>query len=369
MEENQKPQEAGYFVKFYSKVMKFRALVFQALDLLLTLQAGVRGPRTSKIFGHPDYSGGPMTKYGQLQAACAKRGEPYSTVICLSALKIPLVFLRLLKKFGARITVNQNGVYYPLWCPEGFARENNYLRKLNCLADKSFFQSVFSVESYRKWVGDPPSAHSLLYNAVNRKIFFPDWQRSAESAQLRVLVFLDFRESSRELWLHATSLILGLSLPEVRWVLVGKKEDAELWALLRQKLAGREVEWHTSPTPGELPGIIRGCDVALHFVFNDVCPNKVLECLASGVFVICSSAGGTKELVEKGGGEVISVKEGYQSREYPTTQEVQESLARFQARSEYFRREAFQASEAFDLGDWIKLMTAQDEDDILRKPS
>jgi glycosyltransferase involved in cell wall biosynthesis len=43
----------------------------------------------------------------------------------------------------------------------------------------------------------------------------------------------------------------------------------------------------------------------LHLAWLDHCPNVVVEALAQGCPVICSSEGGTRELVERAGGIVV----------------------------------------------------------------
>jgi glycosyltransferase involved in cell wall biosynthesis len=112
-----------------------------------------------------------------------------------------------------------------------------------------------------------------------------------------------------------------------------------------------------SPVSPATEQTIRGCDASLHFVFNDVCPNKVLECLASGVHVICSSAGGAKELVAQGGGEVLPVTEGYEAASYPDPSAVKSALERAARDRAVFRKAAREASVRFDLSAWTRAMT------------
>jgi glycosyltransferase involved in cell wall biosynthesis len=327
--------------------------VLETWDLWRRLEPGNPACR---VFGSPSFGGGPGTKREQLRASCAGTGEAYGTLICLSAVRVPLFALRLLRQRGARVVVNQNGVYYPLWSAD-FERRNGYLRALNELADHSFFQSEFALESYRRWVGEPPASHSLLYNGVDRAIFRPDFARASNGACPRVLVFVDFRESTRDIWLHCAAI--APSVGDAEWVLVGRAESPALVSEVRARFEGLRAEFH--PDPGaRVPELARGVDVALHFVYNDVCPNKVLECLASGVHVICSSAGGAKELVRGGGGETLRVPEGYDRRAYPTVADVRGALDRFRADPERLRRAAFEASAAFDLAGWLRAMTGDD---------
>lgn len=341
----------------WKRFTQYLRLVFQLFELLVTLRPAKRGARSCKVFGRPSHAGGPQTKYAQLQRACAGRWETYSTLICLSAVRVPLPALRLFKSLGARVTVNQNGVYYPSWYPAGWEQKNAYLRGLNQLADHTFFQSEFSVDSYRRWVGEPPGNRSILYNAVDREFFHEDREGPKRMVRPRVLVFLDFREINRAAWSYFSGL--ANEATDLEWVWMGREETSAIVSELRAVPSGKRAEWVLSPSAEMVAKTIRSCDVALHFVYNDVCPNKVLECLASGVYVICSSAGGTKELVTGGGGEVLQVKDGYGAPEFPESAIVLASLKRATEDAYQKRIEARGASARFDLGDWVKLMTGR----------
>lgn len=54
-------------------------------------------------------------------------------------------------------------------------------------------------------------------------------------------------------------------------------------------------------------------DWMIHLAFLDHCPNVVVECLSQGTPVICSSEGGTRELVN-GFGIIVPEKQGYMNQ-------------------------------------------------------
>jgi glycosyltransferase involved in cell wall biosynthesis len=340
-----------------ARFLSWIAMAIECADLLVTLRPSSRGAGTHKIFGRPGYGGGPRTKHNQLARSGAARGRPYSTLICLSAVRVPLFLLRILRFLGARIVVNQNGVYYPFWFKGNHEERNAFLAGLNAAASHSFFQSEFSVESWKRWVGPLPGSFSILPNGVDRDFFRPDHERATNASRLRCLVFLDFKESNRLLWQYFSGLVRKLDGEQ--WVFVGRADSPELVSQVRAALVDVPVEWVLSPAPGELAKALRSCDVSFHFVYNDVCPNKVLECLASGVFVLCSSAGGAKELVRDGGGIVLQVKEGYEVADFPVIEAVEEALVHVRAKGGSMRSEARRASEKFDLGAWTKAMTGE----------
>lgn len=65
-----------------------------------------------------------------------------------------------------------------------------------------------------------------------------------------------------------------------------------------------------SVPPDHLPNIYRSADAMIHLAWLDWCPNTVVEGLCCGLPVLCSSNGGTKELV-KNNGVVIQIEKDY----------------------------------------------------------
>lgn len=57
--------------------------------------------------------------------------------------------------------------------------------------------------------------------------------------------------------------------------------------------------------PVDLPDWYRTADVYLFLSWLDWCPNSVVEALASGLPVVCSNQGGTRELVERANGGIV----------------------------------------------------------------
>jgi glycosyltransferase involved in cell wall biosynthesis len=60
----------------------------------------------------------------------------------------------------------------------------------------------------------------------------------------------------------------------------------------------------------ELPKYYKMADAMIHLCWLDCCPNSVIEGLASGLPVLCSHNGGTKELV-KDDGIIIQIEDDY----------------------------------------------------------
>jgi len=50
----------------------------------------------------------------------------------------------------------------------------------------------------------------------------------------------------------------------------------------------------------DLASLYRLCDAMIHITYLDACPNSVVESIVAGCPVICTSEGGTSELVREG---------------------------------------------------------------------
>jgi len=345
---------------------KVGAGLAELLDLWLTAER-FQGASSVKVYsqGARLRFGGPETKKNQLKGREAPRGQVYNTLIVLSAVRAPLWVLWILKVKGVRIVVNQNGVYFPRWWPRGWRARNRYLKRLNALADRTVFQSAFAWESYRQWVGSSPRGSEICHNGVDLKRFHPR-DLASHSDIVRVLVFLDVHAHSRELWRHLIQVWIAIAQKPIAqrlsWRLMGRIGDEPIDVDLAREIEqsagdalGERVEYCWNPGGNELPLKLREMDLALHLVHNDVCPNKVLECVASGVHVIVGSAGGARELIGEAG-QVLDVAAGYDSVSYPDSEAILRAIEIYEEARDVWRTKALLRAKEFDLERWLERM-------------
>ncbi|MEW6055136.1 MAG: hypothetical protein AB1540_00860 [Bdellovibrionota bacterium] len=332
----------------------------QFLELLFTLKPKEKSRTPIKVLAKPAFLGGPATKVSQLTEIMAHRRQHYSSVFCLSAVHTPIFLLRILKLLGAKVVVNQNGVYYPSWFPLGWEEKNAYLRRLNVLSDHTFFQSEFALRSYKQWVGDLPKNYSILHNPVDTRKFLPLEEGALKNNALRVLVFADVSEFTEPLWQCVKGLLHymefhPLERVSVEWTLMGRILSGKVFDRHQlgelDKIEKLKIKMVWEPEAHVVPERIREHDVALHLVYNDVCPNKVLECLASGLGVIGLSAGGTVELVGDAG-ITLNVPQGFGKPAFPAYSELREALSSYFAQKQEYRRRAVLRAQQFDLTLW-----------------
>ena len=92
-----------------------------------------------------------------------------------------------------------------------------------------------------------------------------------------------------------------------------KLKNVELWVLNGKGFKGKvtdNVKLMSNYKPSKLPQILQSATAMIHLAWLDWCPNSVIEGLASGLPVLCSHNGGTKELV-KDDGIIIKLEEDY----------------------------------------------------------
>jgi len=336
-----------------SKIRLFFFYLQEFFVLALTFRAKTEG---IKIFGRPNFLGGPNTKYQQLLPICANRWESYNTIFCLSAVTVPIPLLRVLKLLGVKVIVNQNGVYYPGWFSGEYKAKNFYLRNLNILADYTFFQSAFALDSYKHWVGDAGN-FSVLHNPVDVKKYVP---KEIASREIRLLFFTDVSSFNEKLWVHFLNFLDSLdakSYPQVTIVVLGRILEPKVFERLAlQRRFGQspfKIEAHYNCNQDEVVKILQTCDLAFHLVYNDVCPNKVLEAMACGVWMIVSSAGGSAELVGSAG-KILPVPFTYSEPQYPDFKVMEDALNDYIDNHEGRKQKSIDRAQEFAIDKWYQ---------------
>jgi glycosyltransferase involved in cell wall biosynthesis len=259
--------------------------------------------------------------------------------------------LRLARRRGAAIVVNQDGVGYPGWAGDRAEDVNRPLRRCLLAADHVVYQSQFSKLSADVFLGEPGGSWEILPNAVDVERFSPaatpppngpvlllggdQTQEYRLELALRVLAVLRARQPSARL------LVTGrlVSPLEPRLDELGLREHVFLLGEYAQR---------------DAPAIFRRAHVLLHTKVKDPCPTLVLEAMASGLPVVYPASGGTVELVGDEAGVGVEHPDTWERDEPPSPEELAEAvevvLADLRRYSEAAR---LRAVERFALEPWL----------------
>ena len=291
---------------------------------------------------------GGMVKFQRLQEVFPNRTRDFNTLY-LGSSSLPSdaeTAIRLARRRGAPVVVNQDGVAYPAWAGGEAELLNARHRHVLDSAAHVLYQSAFCKETADRFVGPPPGSWEVLSNAVDTHVFTPA-TRPPEGAP--VLLLAGDQSQTYRLTVALETLAL---LPEARLLVAGSLTGGEelidgLGLRDRVELVGRYAQ-------RDAPALYRRAHVLIHPKVNDPCPNVVLEALACGVPVVHSATGGTVELVGDAGIGVSS--ETTWERDVPPAPDaladaVQAVLGKLDA----FRAAARErAVGRFDLAPWVE---------------
>jgi len=192
------------------------------------------------------------------------------------------------RRKGVKIVQRLDGVYHYL--EQDYQRMNRSIRDTFEQTDSVIYQSRFSKRSVKSFFGEGKGLDFVIPNGVDPKEF----PKSKTNGAKKI-----FLTSSK--WRSMKRLE-----DTIRGFLYSKIPHTELWILGEVDKEHKDLRIRYF---GEIPsrkasGFYNNVDFLIHLAYDDNCPNSVVEALVSGLPVICTSNGGTKELV-KNSGEVI----------------------------------------------------------------
>ncbi len=266
------------------------------------------------------------------------------------------------KKAGAPIILNQNGVAYPAWHGPGWESTNRPLALAHSAADYVFYQSQFCLDSAIRFLGTHCGSEEILYNAVDTKRFFP---LSSKPKRLKpiLLVAGDHLFSYRVLSAINVLALLYRDMPSITLLIAGnfrwrkcEKEALKETRDLSKRLGVQDrIEGIGPYTQEESPLLMRRADILIHPQYNDSCPRLVIEAMASGLPVVYSASGGVPELVGENAGVGIPAPFDWEKTHIPCDEEmadgVLEILKSYTNISECARK---RAGDRFDVARWLK---------------
>jgi glycosyltransferase involved in cell wall biosynthesis len=255
--------------------------------------------------------------------------------------------LRLARRRGIPVVVNQDGVAYPGWAGEETDALNARLRLALHAASHVVYQSAFSKRSADEFLGEPRVPWEILYNAVDVAHFTPAPARPPEPP---VLLLGGDQTQAYRLELALRTLA---HLPDARLLVTGRLVSSPDALLDELGIRGR-VDFLDRYDQLRAPEIVRRAHVLLHTKVNDPCPSAVIEAMACGLPVVYASSGGTVELVGDEAGIGVAHPATWDRDEPPAPEALADAVLRVLANLDAYAAAARRrAVDRFALEPWL----------------
>jgi len=275
---------------------------------------------TRPFFGlFPKKIGGPDLKIQRLERHFGNYWFNHNLLYVLSGKPIPLTYLQMAKNRGCKVIFNQDGVYFPAWFKGDYEKKNRCLKSYHELADFVIYQSQFCFESAKEFIRPPERPHEIIHNGVdiNRFALKPQRQEGRPFRILAAAYFNSSKEYLLEFVLNVAKKIKEEGFNATVLIAGQIEHGPKQLKTLAKKIGITEGFQYLGPYSwNRFPSILAEADIFLHCVFNDACPNAVLEAMAVGLPVVYGDSGGTRELVGEGG-LAVPVSRSFESVSLP----------------------------------------------------
>lgn len=192
-------------------------------------------------------------------------------------------------KLAKKVVQRLDGIWFK---PDEFATKNVGIRAQYEKADHVIWQSDFDREMITRWFGSP-KAGTVIHNGVDvvpvKEFTIPKLQEIRSTYQRVYVCSANWHPQKRLRSNIELFQKLREENPSSCLVVLGSNPDV---------LVPDPHIYYTGSVPPEVyMQIYSMADWMLHLAWADHCPNTVVEALSQGTPVVCSSVGGTKELV------------------------------------------------------------------------
>ena len=259
--------------------------------------------------------------------------------------------LRVARRRGAPIVVNQSGVAYPGWAGDETDAINRPFRQALLAADHVLYQSEFCKRSADEWLGEPRGTWEVLHNAVDVERFTPAPEPPSDGPVL--LLGGDQTQAYRLELALRTLAHVAESEPDARLLVLGRLVSSPESLVSELGLAAK-VEFLGRYAQRDAPDLFRRAHLLLHTKVKDPCPSAVIEAMACGLPVVYAASGGTVELVGDEAGVGVPHPDGWERDQPPAPAELADAVRAVLADLPGYRAAARQrAVERFALGPWL----------------
>jgi glycosyltransferase involved in cell wall biosynthesis len=281
-----------------------------------------------------------------------------------SSLPMQAMFIvKMAKKAGLKIVVNQNGVAYRGWYGEGWEHSNEVLKFIVEQADYVFYQSRFCKTAADRFLGPRKDAWELLHNPVDTGIFVPANELVDLSRGVKLLIAGSHVKFA---WLKCaieTIAALRRLNTDVSLTIAGphpwcgdegvarsriEKFSSDIGVADAVRLTGAYMQ-------KEAVRLFQGHHILLHTRYNDVCPRLVVEAMSCGLPVVYSASGGVPELVGNDAGVGVDAPLDWETSHPPDPEKLAEGVQTVLENYVKFSKNARRrAVDRFDVRPWLQ---------------
>ena len=323
------------------------------------LARGSPAPGLRVFYGHDcvpapgDAVAGGSAKLQRLAARFPNHPTDF-TLLYLASNWVPRdlgALIRLARRRGIPIVLNQDGVGYPGWAGAETEAVNRPIRRLLAVADHVLYQSEFCKRSADEWVGAPAGSWEVLHNAVDVERFTPA-ARPPAGGPILLLGGDQYQAYRLELGLRTLAALVP-SHPDAHLLVTGRLA-VPVEPLVRELGLSDRVHVLGRYAQRDAPTLFRRAHVLLHTKVNDPCPSVVLEAMASGLPVVYPRSGGVPELVGDDAGIGVPHADSYDRDEPPEPDALADAIRRVLVeRDRYATAARARAVERFALDKWL----------------
>jgi glycosyltransferase involved in cell wall biosynthesis len=267
--------------------------------------------------------------------------------------------VRCARFWGARVILNQNGVAYPAWLPEGWEEENRRKGWIYQQADGVIHQSEFCRRSAERFLGERTGKAETLLNPVDLTSFSPREPSTDPPEPFRLLLAGTHQFAYRvrvavETLQHLPPEIVLVIRGRLAWAVSEEQGWQEVGKWAEEGGVQARMICEGSYSQREAVEMFRSCHLLLHPQSMDACPRLVAEALASGLPVVGPANGGLPEMVRPEAGVLVPLREDFAEEQVPDPHELAAAVRKVRADHASYRAGARRcAEERFDREPWL----------------
>tara|TARA_R100001082_G_scaffold104248_1_gene75427 strand:+ start:726 stop:1631 length:906 start_codon:yes stop_codon:yes gene_type:complete len=191
-------------------------------------------------------------------------------------------------KYDGLMFQRLDGIYFNT--AFNYSKQNSNIKRTYHLADGVIFQSEFNKKLIFKYFG-PHENYEVIHNGADLSLI-----EKTPSARIN---------NHGKVWACASSWRPHKRLKDNISYFLSHSSDEDSLIIAgdvpaQDKIQNKKIRYLGNLSQQQLLALYKRADYFIHLAWLDHCPNVVVDAVACGCQIICSSAGGTKEIAGSG---------------------------------------------------------------------